>query len=97
MNNKNENYYGLINGLCLSIENLKINFDGVVQEMNMDEKSAEKYIVSLKLQKYIEKLQNDKKSYMTQLLNGNDVKNEIKELDEKINEAKQKIDTLISI
>lgn len=27
LNNKNENYYGLINGLCLSIENLKINFD----------------------------------------------------------------------
>ena len=79
------------------LANLKINFDGIVQEMNMDEKSAEKYIVSLKLQKYIEKLQNDKKSYMTQLLNGNDVKNEIKELDEKINEAKQKIDTLISI
>lgn len=27
LNNKDENYYVLINGLCLSIENLKINFD----------------------------------------------------------------------
>lgn len=74
-----------------------IDFDINVPEINIDEKSAEKYIVSLKLQKYIEKLQNEKKDLTSRLLSGEDVKNQIKQIDEKLIDAQEKMETLMSI
>ena len=79
------------------LANLDIDFDSNVPEMAMDEKAAEKYIVSLKLQKYIERLQKEKKDLTTKLLSGEDTKKELVEIEEKINDAQQKMDTLISI
>ena len=79
------------------LANLDIDFDSNVPEMVMDEKAAEKYIVSLKLQKYIERLQKEKKDLTTKLLSGEDTKKELVEIEEKINDAQQKMDTLISI
>ena len=79
------------------LANLDIDFDSNVPEMVMDEKAAEKYIVSLKLQKYIERLQKEKKDLTTKLLSGEDTKKKLVEIEEKINDAQQKMDTLISI
>ena len=74
---------------------LNINFDENVPELNMDEKSSEKFIVSLKLQKWLETLHIQRKNLMSKLLAGENVRDEINDLDEKINIAKQKIDMLI--
>ena len=76
---------------------MNIDFDGNVADMTMDEKSAEKYIVSLKLQKYIERLQSEKKSLTSKLLAGENVRDEIAALDAKIADARQKMDTLVSM
>ena len=76
---------------------MNIDFDGNVADMTMDEKSAEKYIVSLKLQKYIERLQPEKKSLTSKLLAGENVRDEIAALDAKIADARQKMDTLVSM
>lgn len=76
---------------------LNINFDDNAPDMNMDEKSAEKYIVSLKLQKYMARLQSQKRDLTVRLLAGENVRDEIAVLDEQINTAIQKMDALISI
>ena len=76
---------------------MNIDFDGNAADMTMDEKSAEKYIVSLKLQKYIERLQSEKKALTSKLLAGENVRDEIAALDAKIADARQKMDTLVSM
>ena len=76
---------------------LNINFDDNAPDMNMDEKSAEKYIVSLKLQKYMARLQSQKRDLTARLLAGENVRDKIAVLDEQINTAMQKMDALISI
>ena len=79
------------------LANLNLNFDENVPEMQMDEKSAEKYIVSLKLQKYLAYLQSEKKDLTSKLLAGADVGTAINEVNKKISDAQQKIDALISM
>ena len=74
---------------------MNINFDEDYPNLNMDEKSAEKYIVSLKLQKYITRLQSEKKALTSRLLAGDDVRDEIDALNNKIADAQQKIDALV--
>ena len=76
---------------------LGIDFDENVPDMDMDEKSAEKYILSLKLQKYMLRLQSEKKNLMSKLLAGEDVRDEISALDTRILDVQQKMDTLISV
>lgn len=76
---------------------LKIDFDANAPEISMDMKSAEKYIVSLKLQKYMERLQSEKKDLTAQLLGGADVGEQIAMVDAKISDVHQKLDTLISM
>ena len=74
---------------------MNINFDEDYPNLSMDEKSAEKYIVSLKLQKYITRLQSEKKALTSRLLAGDDVRDEIAALNNKIADAQQKIDALV--
>lgn len=76
---------------------LKIDFDANAPEISMDIKSAEKYIVSLKLQKYMARLQSEKKDLTAQLLGGADVGEQIAVVDAKISDVHQKLDTLISM
>ena len=76
---------------------LNINFDENVPDINMDEKAAEKYIVSLKLQKWLETLHIQKKELTAKLLNGEDVSDKIDDINKKIIDAQSRIDTLISI
>ena len=76
---------------------LKIDFDANAPEISMDMKSAEKYIVSLKLQKYMARLQSEKKDLTAQLLGGADVVEQIAVVDAKISDVHQKLDTLISM
>ncbi len=74
---------------------LGINFDGTAPELNLDKTAAEKYIVSLKLQRYIQKLNLTK----TELIKSGDdnAGDEIKKIDNDIANAKEKLEKLISI
>ncbi len=79
------------------LSTLNIDFDAPVQLMQMDIGAAEKFIVSVKLQKYLEKLQQQKKDLTARLLSGDNVQNEIADVDAKIIAAGEKMDKLISI
>lgn len=80
------------------LSTLNINFDGNVPELNIDKNAAEKYIVSLKLQRYIDKLNITKKELTAQLLSGNEnVRDDIKKIDEDLLNAQDKLEILISI
>ena len=76
---------------------LGVDFDGNAPELSLDAAAAEKYIVSLKLQRYIEKLNLNKKELTTRLLAGEDVRDEIVDTDKKIADAKEKLEILITI
>ena len=77
---------------------LGVDFDGTAPVLNMDITAAEKYIVSLKLQRYIEKLNITKKELTARLLAGDEsVRDEITDTDAKIDGAKEKLEILITI
>lgn len=77
---------------------LGVDFDGEAPELNMDINGAEKYLVSLKLQRYLEKLNAQKRELTTQLLAGDDTaRDEIKRIDSEIEKFNEKLEVLISI
>ena len=77
---------------------LGVDFDGTAPELNMDINGAEKYIVSLKLQRYLEKLNAQKRELTTQLLAGDDTaRDEIRRIDSEIEKYQEKLEVLISI
>ena len=65
--------------------------------MNLDAKAAEKYIVSLKLQKYLEKLNAEKKDIMARLLAGEDLQEKMNFINSEIARATENLETLISM
>ncbi len=80
------------------LASLHISFDGNVPDINLDARGAEKYIVSLKLQKYLQKLQAQKKELTTMLLAGDTgVNAQIAQINDEIARASEKLETLISI
>ena len=77
---------------------LGVDFDGTAPELNMDINGAEKYLVSLKLQRYLEKLNAQKREFTNQLLAGDDTaRDEIKRIDSEIEKYNEKLEVLISI
>ena len=75
------------------LSSLNIDFDTpVVNELNFDSTSAEKYIVSLKLQRYIQQLNKEKQETLQFALSGDtgagakieQINNEIKSVNEKL-------------
>lgn len=77
---------------------LGVDFDGTAPELNMDINGAEKYLVSLKLQRYLEKLNAQKRELTTQLLAGDEAaRDEIKRIDSEIEKYNEKLEVLISI
>lgn len=77
---------------------LGVDFDGTAPDLNMDVGAAEKYIVSLKLQRYLEKLNAQKRELTTQLLAGdNSAREEIKRINDEIEKYNEKLEVLISI
>ncbi len=77
---------------------LGVDFDGTVADLNMDLTAAEKYIVSLKLQRYLEKLNIQKREYTNKLLAGDEsARDEIQRIDEEIKKYNEKLEVLISI
>ena len=77
---------------------LGVDFNGTAPDLNMDVGAAEKYIVSLKLQRYLEKLNAQKREFTNQLLAGDDsAREEIKRINDEIEKYNEKLEVLISI
>ena len=81
------------------LSGLDIDFDvPVVNNLNFDKTAAEKYIVSLKLQRYIQQLNQEKKDILQMALSGDDGASlQIDEINNKIESAKQKLESLMDI
>ena len=93
------NYPELVERYGEFLSSLNIDFDSEVSnESKLDLKSAEKYIVSLKLNRYIQKLQNDKKQLIQMALSGDSgVKDQIKKINQDISTANKKLESLINM
>lgn len=77
---------------------LNISFDEDVKKTELNFENAEKFIISFKLQRYIKKLENDKKKLLSDALNGKDYDPQsLKELDEKLKDCNRKLELLIDI
>ncbi len=80
------------------LSTLDIDFDASAPELNLDDVAAEKFIVSLKIQKYLEKLHKEKKEITNIVLSGDiGASSRLKEIDEEIQKYQDKLDLLISI
>ena len=81
------------------LSSLNVNFDAhSSNDLNLDLKSSEKYIVSLKLNKYIEKLKNDKKELIQMALLGDiGTTTQIEKIDNDIKIANEKLEELINM
>jgi DNA primase len=80
------------------LASLNISFDEQAQDLQWNEKSAEKFIVSLKLKKYLEKLEKERKEIMQGMINGEDyTNNDITDVNKKIEEVNQKLEKLLYI
>ncbi len=80
------------------LSSLDISFDSDAPELGLDETAAEKFIVSLKLKKYLEKLENERKEKMVGMMNGENYTNEeIADINTKITEVNEKLEKLLYI
>ena len=77
---------------------LNISLDGDAPELNLDAVAAEKYIVSLKLQKYLERLRNEQKELTAAALGGDATATEkLATINSEIARITDKQDQLISM
>lgn len=77
---------------------LDISLDGDAPELNLDAVAAEKYIVSLKLQKYLERLRNEQKELTAAALGGDAAASEkLATINSEITRITDKQDQLISM
>lgn len=79
------------------ISKFNLDFDSPVNaDFNLDLNSAERYLVSLKLQKYIESLEKEKREITIRALsNGDDITPEIQRIDSEIERMRTKFDLLV--
>mgnify|MGYP006935989436 CR=1 FL=1 len=78
---------------------LNISFDENVQKTELSLVDAEKFIVSFKLQRYLKSLQNEKIQLLSNILEnaGEDYRNKLKEIDENIIKANEKLELLLDV
>ena len=78
---------------------LNISFDESVQKTELDLKNAEKFIVSFKLQRYLKSLQDEKLKLLSNIPEnaGDEYRNKLKEIDENIINANEKLELLLDI
>ena len=81
------------------LSTLNIDFDApVVAELNFDLKSAEKYIVSLKLQRYVERLNKEKIEMLQMALSGDTGASvRLDEINKELKNANEKLEKLMDI
>ena len=87
-----EKYLDFLSSLNISFE------DENIPETNLDLKSAEKFIVSFKLRKSVDKLKTEREEIISNALkNGIDYKESVSEIDNKIKEINEKLELLLDM
>ena len=79
---------------------LNIDFGENVVDLSMDQAQAEKYIVSLKLQRYLERLNIRKREITAQMLSGgnaDELRAEMAGVDADIQKAQARLEALVNI
>jgi len=81
------------------LSSLNISFDeNNIQNTDLSFEDAEKFIVSYKLRKYLEKLNLEKREIISNALKNNiDYKELISEIDNKIHETNEKLELLLDM
>ncbi len=80
------------------LTSLNISFDEDVQKTDLSLEDAEKFIISFKLQRYIKKLETEKQVLLSKALSGDEYNSdELNNINNKINEAKEKLELLMDI
>jgi DNA primase len=81
------------------LSGLNIDFDSeIITDAKLDLKSSEKYIVSLKLNRYIDKLKNDRTALIQMALAGDSsAKDQIIKIDSDIASANEKLENLMNM
>lgn len=78
------------------LSTLNISFDESAPDLGWDEKAAEKFVVSVKLQRYRATLEQDLKTKMQGMINGENYTNEeIADIKNKIRDVNQKLEKLL--
>ena len=78
------------------LSTLNVDFDGAAPDLKLDKKAAEKYIVSLKIQRYLDKLKLTKKELVNALLSGDEnAREKISEIDTEISKVTEKQNLLL--
>jgi DNA primase len=78
------------------LSTLNISFDESAPDLGWDEKAAEKFVVSVKLQRYRATLEQDLKTKMQGMINGENYTNEeIADIKDKIRDVNQKLEKLL--
>ncbi len=78
------------------LSSLNISFDETAPDLGWDDKAAEKFIVSLKLQRYRATLEQELKTKMQGMINGENYTNEeLSDIKKKIAEINEKLEKLL--
>ena len=77
---------------------LNISFDEDTNKTELSIENSEKFIISFKLQRYIKKLENDKKQLLENALNGENYDKELlNDIDKKLTESNSKLELLLDM
>ena len=80
------------------LTSLNISFENDVKKTDLSLENAEKFIVSLKLQRYIKKLEQEKQEIINESLKNNTSNTDIlNEINNKINDANNKLENLLDM
>ena len=80
------------------LASLNISFDGNAPDLSWNETQAEKFIVSLKLQRYRMALEQELKTKTQAMINGENITNEdLADIKKKITNINQKLEKLLYI
>jgi len=78
------------------LSTLNISFDDTVSDLGWNIMAAEKFIVSVKLKKYLESLENERKEKINAMINGENYTNvDINEINKKIDDVNERLEKLL--
>ena len=91
-----QTYPSLVEKYTDFLSSLNISFDDNSETTNMNLENAEKFIISFKLQRYIQKLNKEKEQLLIDIINSGDNNSEkLKDIENKIYDSNKKLEMLL--
>ena len=91
-----QTYPSLVEKYTDFLSSLNISFDDNSETTNMNLENAEKFIISFKLQRYIQKLNKEKEKLLIDIINSGDNNSEkLKDIENKIYDSNKKLEMLL--